>query len=90
MRPTRQALGLEAEGNPGLTQRNALPAEKVGMRTLTAMLKFFWRQGVKADFRRQFWRQLLEVYRRNPSRLKRYLLLCAAGENMYLRRAKLG
>lgn len=89
MRPTRKALGLETEENPQPMEEKDLPAKKNGAWGLAAICKFLWRQGVRADFRGQFWRQLVEVYRRNPSRLKRYLLLCAAGENMYLRRDKL-
>jgi len=45
--------------------------------------QFFWRQGVRADFRGQFWRQLVEVYRRNPSRLRKYLLLCVMGRTCF-------
>ncbi len=89
MRPTRKALGLEMEENPRPMGKNDLSAKKTGARELAAILKFFWRQGVRADFRGQFWRQLVEVYRRNPSRLKKYLLLCGLGENMFQRRAKL-
>jgi len=89
MRPTRKALGLEVEENSRPMRENGTSGKKTGIRALPAILKFFWRQGVKADFRGQFWRQLVEVYRRNPSRLGTYLLFCAAGENMYQRRAKL-
>jgi hypothetical protein len=47
------------------------------------MLKLFWRQGIVADFRRQFWKQLLGIYRHNPSRLTKYLTQCAMGENLF-------
>ena len=50
---------------------------------LMALLKLFWRQGIVADFRWQFWRQLVGVYRQNPSRLPKYLTQCAMGENLF-------
>ena len=90
MRPTRQALGLEEKGNHLAEEKNDLPGKRTEFRELAAALKFFWRQGVRANYRGQFWRQLVDVYRRNPSRLMQYLNLCAQGENMFQRRAKLG
>jgi radical SAM superfamily enzyme YgiQ (UPF0313 family) len=90
MRPTRKALGLEVEGNPGTGGKDHSSRKRIDLGDLSMILKFFWRQGVRADFRVQFWRQLVGVYRRNPSRLKKYLLLCGLGENMFQRRAKLG
>ena len=50
---------------------------------LVAMLKLFWRQGIVADYRWQFWRQLLGIYRQNPSRLHKYLEKCGMGENLF-------
>jgi radical SAM superfamily enzyme YgiQ (UPF0313 family) len=89
MRPTRKAQGFEAEENREAGRKNHPSSEKIEPSQLASTLKFFWRQGVRADFRGQFWRQLVEVYRRNPSRLRKYLLLCVLGENMFKRRAKL-
>lgn len=89
MRPTRKAQGFEVEENRGARGKNDLSRNKTESRFFAATLKFFWRQGVKSDFRGQFWRQLLDVYRRNPSRLRKYLLLCGLGENMFKRGAKL-
>lgn len=89
MRPSRKALGLEVEENRQAGVNNDLSRKRTEPRLLATTLKFFWRQGVRADFRVQFWRQLVGVYRRNPSRLRKYLLLCVLGENMFRRRAKL-
>jgi hypothetical protein len=47
------------------------------------MFKLFWRQGVVANYRWQFWRQLAGIYRQNPSRLAKYLSQCAMGENLF-------
>ena len=56
---------------------------------LMALLKLIWRQGVVAGYRRQFWRQLVGVYRQNPSRLHKYLEKCGMGENLFQIRASL-
>ena len=48
-----------------------------------SLLKLIWRQGVVASYRRQFWRQLVGVYRQNPSRLQKYLEKCGMGENLF-------
>ncbi|MHB8068089.1 MAG: B12-binding domain-containing radical SAM protein [Desulfobaccales bacterium] len=89
MRPTRKAQGLETAENRQAGVNNDLSRKRTEPWLLAATLNFFWRQGVRADSRVQFWRQLLGVFRRNPSRLRRYLLLCCMGENMFRRRDKL-
>jgi len=47
-----------------------------------------WRQGIKPSYRGQFWRQLYGVWQQNPSRLVRYLTVCAYGEDLFLFRKK--
>lgn len=89
MRPTRKAQGLEVAESRQAGVNHDLSRKGTEPWLLAATLNFFWRQGVRADSRVQFWRQLLGVFRRNPSRLRRYLLLCVLGENMFRRRAKL-
>jgi hypothetical protein len=54
-----------------------------------ALLKLIWRQGILAGYRRQFWRQLVGIYRHNPSRLAKYLAQCAMGENLFQIRSNL-
>ncbi len=83
MRPTRSALAAQ-EGRP------LPPAGPSGPKRLSDYLndiKRFWRlswsQGVKAPYRMQYWRQLYGVWRRNPSRLVRYLRTCAYGEDLF-------
>lgn len=48
---------------------------------LRAFFVLCWRQGVKSKFRRQFWRQLWQVWRNHPSRIIHYLIFCSYGEN---------
>jgi radical SAM superfamily enzyme YgiQ (UPF0313 family) len=76
MRPTR-ALSASSRGE-GST--NAMPekprplAEQ--LTKLFRCLPFFWRQGVKAPYRRQFWGQIMGIRRHNPSRMYKYLKMC--------------
>ena len=81
MRPTRAAAGKGKSPGPG-NQKNHAPSQP-RREDLVAMLKLFWRQGIVADYRRQFWRQLVGIYRQNPSRLAKYLSQCAMGENLF-------
>lgn len=88
MRPTRAATAgkSQSRGNGNRSKRGSLWSQR---RELTALLKLVWRQGVMADYRGQFWRQLLGVYRQNPSRLQKYLEKCGMGENLFKIRASL-
>ncbi len=87
MRPTRAAAGrpkTRGHGNPHDHSPFHAPGED-----MLALLKLFWRQGIVADYRWQFWRQLVGVYRQNPSRLTKYLIQCAMGENLFAIRESL-
>ena len=81
MRPTRAAAGKSKSPGHG-NQKDHLPFH-ARREDLVAMLKLFWRQGIVAGYRRQFWRQLVGIYRQNPSRLAKYLTQCAMGENLF-------
>jgi hypothetical protein len=84
MRPTRQALGLKNEWTPEETgTHEEVQPRPDRAREIIAVLKFFWRQGLRPSYRWQFWRQLLGIYRKNPSRLKTYLIECAIGEDLF-------
>ena len=87
MRPTRAAAGKSKSPGHG-NQKDHLPFQ-ARREDLVALLKLLWRQGVVADYRRQFWRQLVGIYRQNPSRLAKYLAQCAMGENLFQIRASL-
>ena len=87
MRPTRAAAGRPKTPGHG-NQKDRLPFHARG-EDLLALLKLFWRQGIVADFRQQFWRQLAGVCRHNRSRLIQYLTQCAMGENLFAIRESL-
>jgi hypothetical protein len=81
MRPTRSATGKgNSLGNN--YQKGRLPFN-ARAQDLVATLRLFWRQGILATYRWQFWRQLVGMYRQNPSRLTKYLTQCAMGENLF-------
>ncbi|MGA9756548.1 MAG: DUF4070 domain-containing protein [Desulfobaccales bacterium] len=85
MRPARQALALQA-GEHRTAPPPSTPGLFSGSRDLrdwTALFHLIWRQGIRPRHRWQIWRQLLGIYRQNPSRLVDYLLTCLLGENLF-------
>jgi len=44
------------------------------------LLRLLWRAQRRLP---GFWRLVLDVYRRNPSRLTRFFILCGYGENLF-------
>jgi radical SAM superfamily enzyme YgiQ (UPF0313 family) len=87
MRPTRAASGKRS--GPGNGRKKGHLPLRGKFKDLRGLLKLVWRQGVAASYRAQFWRQLLGVYRHNPSRLQKYLEKCGWGENLFQIRAQL-
>jgi len=84
MRPARRAQAVGAG--------SALPADRVpgqGMnwpRILTkikAVGKILWWQGLRPSYRRQFWAQLIGMWRQNPTRFKQYISTCVEGEDLF-------
>ena len=55
-------------------------------RILTELKAFFqiirW-QGVRTSYRRQFWTQMLQLWRQNSTRLVEYIVTCAVGEDLF-------
>jgi radical SAM superfamily enzyme YgiQ (UPF0313 family) len=83
MRPTRCALSQKK----GDAQKSLVTGpsrfQRTKLRDLAVLLRLIWGHGVVADYRSQFWRQLVGIYRQNPSRLVKYLICLAMGENMF-------
>jgi radical SAM superfamily enzyme YgiQ (UPF0313 family) len=85
MRPTRRALARQAGKNvpgPPQTPRKLLSSHRAS-ETLAPLIRLIWRQGIRPSYRWQFWRQLLGIYRQNPSRLRIYLICCSMGEDLF-------
>ena len=79
-RPTRAAAGNTQSPEHGSQK---VQTSHLRREDLLALLKLCWRQGVVAGYRGQFWRQLIGVFRQNPSRITKYLNQCAVGENLF-------
>jgi radical SAM superfamily enzyme YgiQ (UPF0313 family) len=85
MRPTRRALGLQTGEEKTARNRTGkeLPSLRSRSRAWATLLEMIWRRGIRPPYRGQFWRQLVGMYRQNPSRLKPYLIHCAMGEDLF-------
>lgn len=85
MRPTRAALAQQGGGKPVATSpfpKRPAPSGPL-LKDLSLLLRFVWKIWIKPGYRRQFWRQLLGIYRQNPSRLKGYIVSCGMGLNLF-------
>jgi radical SAM superfamily enzyme YgiQ (UPF0313 family) len=88
MRPTRaaRAAAIGQPHSPTAPPRRKTPGEH--LLDIRRLLRLIWKQGIKPSYRRQFWQQLYGVWQQNPSRLIRYLSLCAYGEDLILFRER--
>lgn len=82
MRPTRRHLKQQEVKESVPRQKPQLPLG-AQLRDLRTLMKGLWRHGVLAPYRRQFWWQLWDLKRKNPSRLKKYLINCFVGESIF-------
>jgi radical SAM superfamily enzyme YgiQ (UPF0313 family) len=83
MRPTRRALAARQGHKSASQSSRPRPSLNSNGKELLSLINLIWRQGIRPSYRWQFWRQLLGIYRHNPSRLKSYLNSCAMGENFF-------
>ncbi len=85
MRPTRAAMarrrGRKLPPPPTPPAKRPLRQDLLELREL---LHFSWRLGVVLPSRGQYWRHILDLARRNPSRLTGYLMACAHWEDLFL------
>jgi radical SAM superfamily enzyme YgiQ (UPF0313 family) len=84
MRPARRGPAMAAGDPP---RRNHVPHQiMTWLRKLNffrSFFKFFWWQGVRTSYRRQFWTQMIGMLRHNPTRFVDYIVTCAMGENLF-------
>jgi radical SAM superfamily enzyme YgiQ (UPF0313 family) len=84
MRPSRAAL---ARRQGKILPPAPVPPTKRPLRTtlidLYIFLNFSWWFGVVSSTRWQYWRHLLGMLRKNPSRLMGYLVSCVKGSSMF-------
>lgn len=79
MRPTRTALNLP-QTLPTAGKGQAGAGTGLKWRDVRVGLALFWKHGVMARHRGQFWSQLAAIRQKNPSRLVSYILLCVQCE----------
>ncbi len=83
MRPTRAALGMRSPASDPSVPRAKTPLKKK-LQMARAALLLVWELGVRpSSYRGHFWRQLLVVYRNNPSRINLFMHSCGFGLNMF-------
>ena len=82
MRPTRKALGTETEAERSQGVLAKKMANKETARHLKGLLLLVWRYGIAGSTRIQFWKQLVGIWRLNPSRLFQYLVTIANGQDL--------
>ncbi len=84
MRPLVRPPAVAAGGPP---PRDCASTRKMAWRKMfieiRALLKIIWWQGVRTPYRRQFWTQMMGMWRRNPSRFVEYISTCAMGEDLF-------
>jgi radical SAM superfamily enzyme YgiQ (UPF0313 family) len=83
MRPTRQSLGVESEREIARPAHTDLREKISKIRDLLKLMRLVWQQGIRPPYRWQFWRQLVGIMQKNPSRKIRYLNYCGLGESMF-------
>jgi len=84
MRPAPRAQAAAAGGPPpqggvfdqGMTWRRIFTE-------LKALFQIIRWQGIRTPYRRQFWTQMIRLWRQNPTRLVEYIVTCAVGEDLF-------
>ena len=84
MRPAHRSPETAAEGP--LSKDSVFDQGMTWHRKLTeikAFLQIIWWQGIKTPYRRQFWSQMIGLWRQNPTRFVEYISTCAVGEDLF-------
>jgi radical SAM superfamily enzyme YgiQ (UPF0313 family) len=84
MRPAPRAQAAAAGGPPpqggvfdrGMTWRRIFTEFK-------ALFQIIRWQGIRTPYRRQFWTQMIRLWRQNPTRFVEYIVTCAVGEDLF-------
>ena len=80
MRPTRRAMA-EKQGNPlppPPVPRAKTPLKRQWLDFLV-FIRILWIHGLAPRYRMLFWRHLFMIMKKNPSRLRKYLIKCTVG-----------
>ncbi|MBI5250045.1 MAG: B12-binding domain-containing radical SAM protein [Desulfomonile tiedjei] len=82
MRPTRAALGNGEDKSVRVTRISAGTTQWNIVQDLDRFARFSWKAGIRSDHKMQYWKQFFGMWRHNPSRLVKYVNVCALGDNM--------
>lgn len=83
MRPTRAAQAANGHhSRPAKSSRRRASLRQKAQDAIS-LGRLCWRLGVVASCRWQFWRQLIGIRRRNPSRLINYLVCLGMGDDLF-------
>jgi radical SAM superfamily enzyme YgiQ (UPF0313 family) len=82
MRPTRAAAARERNGPARTLKPLDRPDTSDLLDEFILFLRFSWRRGVRSDDGLQYWKRLFGMYRKNPSRLVKFLSQCGLADNM--------
>jgi radical SAM superfamily enzyme YgiQ (UPF0313 family) len=84
MRPAPRAQAAAAGGPP--PQEGLFDRGMTWRRLVTELKAFFqiirW-QGIRTPYWRQFWTQMIGMWRQNPTRFVEYISTCAVGEDLF-------
>ena len=76
-----------ADATGGLPPKGGVFDRGMTWRRILNELKAFWHiiwwQGVRTPYRRQFWTQMIGMWRQNPTRFVEYIVTCAVGEDLF-------
>lgn len=83
MRPTRRATNRrQGQPPPPAALKAQVPLRQM-LRDARMVLSISWQLGIVASTRWQYWRQLIGLLRKNPSRKVGYLVTLIRGEDMF-------
>jgi hypothetical protein len=83
MRPTRKALETRTGVKDWTFVSKPRSSFKHVLSELRGLVLLVWKLGIQASCRVQFWQQLIGMLRKNPSRIRQYIVTCGYGPDMF-------
>jgi len=83
MRPTRATLAKGRGAPTTAAHTGDKPPMRDKLQDLSRFLRLSWKHGIRSNYKAQYWKQLIGMWRNNPSRLVKYLNDFGLGENMF-------
>jgi radical SAM superfamily enzyme YgiQ (UPF0313 family) len=90
IRPTRRTMAIaRGEKTPEASVKKARIPWRRRLADLRILLNHVWTHGVISAYRAQFWKQLIGMRQRNPSRLKEFIIHCVRGTELVRMRKRI-